>query len=315
MLPASSNSIRLFRVAGIQVSLHWWWFIVAIFEIYYRNRAYSSVVWNIAEYVALFVIVLMHEFGHALACRQTGGEADDIILWPFGGVAFVRPPQRPGAQLWSIAAGPLVNVALVPVILVLSWAYANLGLGGGNADVAHFLRALWWINAGLLIFNLLPVYPLDGGQILRSLLWFVLGRARSLKVATVLGFVGIAALLVLAIWQMSLWMGLMLLFLGQQCLIGYRQSHALRALEQMPRHPEFTCPSCGEHPPAAAIWQCGACGHRFDAFATRGICPHCNTAVSRPTFSCLHCGASNPLDRWQKFPTSGRAGAPPIIDV
>ena len=57
----------------------------------------------------------MHEFGHALACRQVGGKANQIMLWPLGGVAYVSPPQRPGAMLWSIAAGPLVNVVLVPV--------------------------------------------------------------------------------------------------------------------------------------------------------------------------------------------------------
>ena len=57
-----------------------------------------------------------HEFGHALACRQVGGSANQIILWPLGGVAYVNPPQRPGATLWSIAAGPLVNVALLPVL-------------------------------------------------------------------------------------------------------------------------------------------------------------------------------------------------------
>ena len=77
---------------------------------------YNSLVWNALEYLALFVIVLLHEFGHALACRQVGGTADRIMLWPLGGVAFVNPPQRPGATLWSLAAGPLVNVALLPIL-------------------------------------------------------------------------------------------------------------------------------------------------------------------------------------------------------
>jgi Zn-dependent protease len=61
------------------------------------------------------VETLFHEFGHALACRQVGGQADLIVLWPLGGVAYVSPPPRPGALLWRIAAGPLVNVLLVPV--------------------------------------------------------------------------------------------------------------------------------------------------------------------------------------------------------
>ena len=103
MLPSRSGSIPLFRLLGVRVYLHWWWFVFAVFEIALRSRIYASFAWNVAEYVALFLIVLLHEYGHALACRQTGGKADEIILWPLGGVAFVRPPPRPGAELWSIA--------------------------------------------------------------------------------------------------------------------------------------------------------------------------------------------------------------------
>src|SRR4029077_15369398 len=120
-----SGSIRLFRFLGIDVFLHWSWFLVAMFEIRGGLRTYSSIGWNIAEYLSLFGIVTVHEFGHALACRQVGGHANQIILWPFGGVAFVGPPQRPGPILWSIAAGPLVNVALIPLFggLILLTGY------------------------------------------------------------------------------------------------------------------------------------------------------------------------------------------------
>src|SRR5579863_10452634 len=110
------GSIRLFRLSGIDVFLHWSWFFMAVYEINTRSGLYSSVRWNVLEYLALFGIVLLHEFGHALACRSVGGTADRIMLWPLGGVAYVDPPQRPGATLWSIAAGPLVNVALLPVL-------------------------------------------------------------------------------------------------------------------------------------------------------------------------------------------------------
>jgi Zn-dependent protease len=112
------GTMRLFRFAGVNVFLHWSWFLVAMFEINSRGSRYSSLAWNILEYLALFLIVLLHEFGHALACRQVGGVADRIVLWPMGGIAFVDPPPRPGATLWSIAAGPLVNVVLLPLITV-----------------------------------------------------------------------------------------------------------------------------------------------------------------------------------------------------
>src|SRR6266853_6767837 len=119
-MPTSrQGSIRLFRFSGIDVFLHWSWFVVAAYEINGRTRSYSSLTWNVLEYLALFLIVMLHEFGHALACRQVGGVADQIVLWPLGGIAYVNPPQRPGAFLWSIAAGPLVNVALVPILKIL----------------------------------------------------------------------------------------------------------------------------------------------------------------------------------------------------
>lgn len=116
MPSGQSGSIHLFRLAGVDLYLHWSWFLVAIYEIQSQSGKYSSVAWNVAEYLALFLIVLTHEFGHAMACRSVGGTANRILLWPFGGVAYVSPPQRPGATLWSIAAGPLVNVALMPIL-------------------------------------------------------------------------------------------------------------------------------------------------------------------------------------------------------
>src|SRR5450631_1678651 len=118
MPSARQGSIRLFRFSGIEVFLHWSWFVVAAYEIQSRKGSYSSVTWNVLEYLALFLIVTIHEFGHALACRQVGGRANQIVLWPLGGVAYVDPPPRPGATLWSIAAGPLVNVALLPILFI-----------------------------------------------------------------------------------------------------------------------------------------------------------------------------------------------------
>lgn len=87
-MPSSNQgSVRLFRFSGIDVFLHWSWFVVAVYEIQQRAGRYSSIKWNIIEYLGLFLIVLLHEFGHALACRQVGGTASRIVLWPLGGVA------------------------------------------------------------------------------------------------------------------------------------------------------------------------------------------------------------------------------------
>src|SRR5215469_6147999 len=154
------GTIRLFRISGIDVFLHWSWFLVAIFEIQSRNGNYSSITWNVLEYLALFAIVTTHEFGHALACRQVGGRADRIVLWPLGGVAYVDPPPRPGATLWSIAAGPLVNVVLLPVLRGLVYAGPSTGLAVSSPDLYRFLQTVYWIDITLLVFNILPIYPL-----------------------------------------------------------------------------------------------------------------------------------------------------------
>src|SRR6201988_3370520 len=155
---SGQGSIHLFRFSGIDVFLHWSWFLIAVYEIQSRAGSYSSIVWNIVEYLALFLIVTLHEFGHALACRQVGGRANRIVLWPLGGVAYVDPPPRPGATLWSIAAGPLVNVVLIPLlttgrVLAVSWGWPD-----SAPDVYGLLYAVWIINLMLLIFNVMPVY-------------------------------------------------------------------------------------------------------------------------------------------------------------
>ncbi len=290
------NSIRLFRVVGIDVFLHWSWFLVALIEIQSRAGAYSSITWNVLEYLALFFIVLLHEFGHALACRQVGGTAKQIVLWPLGGVAYVNPPQRPAAVLWSIMAGPLVNVALVPVFLVLGSVSQSMGLYEAAPSFHTFLRAVATINLALLIFNILPVYPLDGGKILWSLLWFPLGRARSLMVATIVGFLGVAGLIGLAILARSVWLGILCAFFLLNCWSGLRGALALVRREKGPRHQDYACPSCNAAPHVGNYWHCPQCRNAFDTFASKAQCPNCRASFA--STSCLACGESSPIDRW-----------------
>ena len=220
--------------------LHWSWFLVAIYEVQVWRSMFSSPVWAALLYVGLFVLVTMHEFGHALACRQVGGQANRIVLWPLGGIAFVSPPPRAGAMLWSIAAGPLVNLLLAPILFFAQHAAARAGWEITNQDAYLVLGWLGKINLGLLLFNLLPIYPLDGGQIVRALLWFPLGQIRSLFIATAIGFVGGGALILLALWQQSIWIGIMALFLLSQAGLGWRQAQYLRmeAEEAVPVAPD-----------------------------------------------------------------------------
>jgi len=296
-MPGLQNgSFRLFRFSGIDVFLHWSWFVVAAYEIQGRKGSYTSISWNVAEYLALFLIVLLHEFGHALACRQVGGIANRIVLWPLGGVAYVDPPPRPGATLWSIAAGPLVNAALVPILTGIGYLSRDMGWSAAMPNYHALLRAIWWINLSLLIFNLLPIYPLDGGQILRSLLWFVVGRARSLMAATFIGFAGVIGLFALAVWLASLWFGILAVFILMNCWRGLQHARALSKMAKLPRRIGYMCPVCKTSPPLGAFWKCSRCGQPFDTFATQAACPHC--AVRFETTACLDCRRANPISSW-----------------
>jgi Zn-dependent protease len=297
-MPTRRGSFKIFTLAGIGVYIHWLWFLVAIYSIQYRTHEYSSMIWNAAEYLTLFLIVLTHEFGHQLACRSVGGQTHDIVLWPLGGVAYVTPPQRPGAQLWSIAAGPLVNVALFPVFSVLSLLSSHLGWQETFPDADKYLQSVWLINLVLLIFNMMPVYPLDGGQILRSLLWFVFGRANSLLAASIIGFIGVAGLILVAVLGKSFWLGIMAAFILMNCWGGLKQARALARLAKLPRREGFACPSCQTAPPLGELWRCGKCGQAFDIFLAQGACPHCGTQFNAT--QCLDCGTSSPFAAWSK---------------
>ncbi len=309
--------IRLFEVAGITVYLHWLWFLVAYVEITQRREAYPSVAWNVAEYLALFGIVLLHEFGHALACRQTGGKAERIVLWPLGGIAFVSPPPRPGALLWSIAAGPLVNVVLAPVTIGLCMLVPHVSPPGLLEPLGHFCLAVAVINLGLLIFNLLPIYPLDGGQILYALLWFILGRARGLTVACVLGLLGAAAVLLLALGWQDAWLIILAVFLGFQAINGLRQARILTWLQPAADHLNRALALVRQGAHVEAVVECDRAlelippGHplrenvqacRATALAglgqpTAAVCPTCSATLRPPdkpgTQVCWNCGWSS----------------------
>jgi uncharacterized protein (TIGR03067 family) len=297
------GSIRLFRVAGIDVLLHWSWFFFAVLRFQPSGSddplefaQYDSQIWFVIEYIALFGIVLLHEFGHVLACRSVGGIANRIVLWPLGGIALVDPPPRPGPVLWSIAAGPLVNaILLAPTIGFWLLCHA-IGLQDTAPDVYQFAWAIAWINGYLLVFNLLPVYPLDGGRILQALLWFVMGRARSLMVATAVGLFTAVGLLVLAIVERSLVWAIIAGFGVLFCLIGLQGARALFRMLAAPRRQEANCPDCGASPPIGKFWACMRCFSVFDAFATGGNCPNCSTPLA--AILCPECGRTRPYKEW-----------------
>jgi len=174
------------------------------------------------------------------------------------------------------------------------------------------LQAVSWINKWLLIFNILPIYPLDGGQILRSLLWFVLGRARSLLVATILGLVGVAGFIGLAIREQDLWLGAISVFVLMNCWSGLQQARALLRFAKLPRREGFACPACKTAPPLGEFWKCRKCGQAFDTFQTGAACPRCGAQFAAT--KCLDCGAEHPLGEWSSAAFALRTGNPHQAD-
>ncbi len=304
-ISVSAGSLRLFRVAGISVWVHWSWLLIAYLELQFRANYYQSPVWNVVEYVTLFAIVLLHEFGHVLACRQVGGQANEIVLWPLGGIAFVSPPPRPGAVLWSIAAGPLVNVALVPLTFGAVVLSGLLRWDEINFDLHRYLVVVFILNLMLLAFNMLPIYPLDGGQILQALLWFWIGRARSLLVVSVVGMVAGAAALVLAIVIRDWWIAILAAFVALRSWAGFQQARMMAQVLGASRRADAACPACGFEPPVGPFWLCSHCQQRFDTFSHQATCPGCGRQF--PVTSCPRCGQAQPIAAWYD-----RATAAPV---
>ena len=306
MMPTRQGSFRLFRLFGIDVFLHWSWFLIAVVRLQFGGLEYRSYLRYGLEYVSLFLIVLMHEFGHALACRSVGGRAEQIVLWPLGGVAYVAPPPRPGAVLWSIVAGPLVNVVLAPLLTILKLVSDAGNWSQSAPNLYQFIWAIWAANLVLLIFNLLPIYPLDGGKILWALLWFVFGRARGLMIATVIGVVGVVALIPWVIRLHDVWLYIIVAFILYNCWKGWVEARAMARFDHAPRRDGFACPVCHARPLLGELWRCGQCGKSFDTFATQAACPHCGAQYN--VTACFDCGSLRPMSEW-----SDPSSAPPKI--
>jgi DNA-directed RNA polymerase subunit RPC12/RpoP len=102
----------------------------------------------------------------------------------------------------------------------------------------------------------------------------------------------------LALWNQSIWIGVMSLFLLSYCWRSFQQARALLRIEKLPRRPEFACPDCRSSPPIGNFWRCKQCSQGFDTFATGAVCPHCG--VAHEVTTCPDCGEARPLRSWDK---------------
>jgi stage IV sporulation protein FB len=185
-----SWTINLGRVAGTEIKVHLTFFILVAFWAVagYQQGGPAGAVAACILLFALFACVLLHEFGHILMARQFGVRTPDVILLPIGGVARLeRIPDEPRQELLIALAGPAVTLAIVVVL------YALLALGGpaprfGGLDPdGPFLETLMRVNFFLLVFNLFPAFPMDGGRVLRAVLASRMGLVSGTRVAARFG--------------------------------------------------------------------------------------------------------------------------------
>src|SRR5437660_11376160 len=183
-----SWSLPILRISGIQLRFHitFLWLIGWLAFGYYAQGGSAAAVAGVLVILLLFGCVVLHEFGHAFAAKAFGINTPDIPLLPIGGVARLeRMPEEPVQELIIAAAGPAVNV-IIAICLYLVIGTRGL-LEPGTVQGGDLIAQLLTINVVLVLFNLLPAFPMDGGRVLRALLATRLSYARATQIAASIG--------------------------------------------------------------------------------------------------------------------------------
>ena len=222
------GAFQIARIFGIPVRVHWTFALILLWIGYLVFDRTGGLNWWVmlgqtVFVLTLFFCVVLHEFGHALTARLYGVKTLDIILSPIGGVARLdRMPEKPIQEFWVAIAGPLVNVAIIIILLAgyyflvpsdkfaLFLEYPLFILNPDSnfifADFDQqdiFIISLMVVNGILALFNLLPAFPLDGGRIFRALLSIRFGRLKATRIAAYLGQALAVGLIIYGLWQMD----------------------------------------------------------------------------------------------------------------
>jgi Zn-dependent protease/predicted transcriptional regulator len=231
--------IRLGRIAGIEIGLHYSWFIIAILIVFSLVAHFhevtpqwsNGVIWSSALITAVlfFAALLLHELAHSVVAKGKGLRVRAITLFALGGVSQIES-EAPDAtsEFWIAIAGPLTSVAIgfgfVGLARLAGW---NPGTEAGTPIAA----VLWWlayINIALAIFNMIPGYPLDGGRVLRAVIWWITGsQGKSTRAASRVGMVVAVLFILLGLYRFFLganFGGLWIAFIGWFLLDASRSS-------------------------------------------------------------------------------------------
>jgi Zn-dependent protease/predicted transcriptional regulator len=239
-----AGSIRLFKIAGIDIDINISWIIILVLLTWSLATGWFSVLypgWSTATYwlvslisaLLLFVSVLLHELAHSLVARMRGLSVKSITLFIFGGVSNIeQEPTSPGIEFQMAFVGPLVSLLIGGIAFLLS-----LPLRGVNSPLTAILSYLAITNVLLGIFNLIPGFPLDGGRVLRSIIWEATGSLQSAtRVATIVGQVIAYLFIFWGIWLFfggnvlnGIWIG----FIGWFLLTSAQSANSQSMLQSM----------------------------------------------------------------------------------
>ena len=184
-------SIKLFDVGGTAVRIHMTFFLLLawIAAIHWTKGGAPEAIDGVLFIVALFVCVVLHEFGHVFAARRYGIATSDVTLLPIGGVASLeRMPEKPSQEIVVALAGPAVTAVIALVLMFLLGAQFDLSqMAQLEQAQTSLIGRIAAANVMLLLFNLIPAFPMDGGRVLRALLAISMGYTRATRVAASIG--------------------------------------------------------------------------------------------------------------------------------
>jgi Zn-dependent protease len=233
-----SGSVSLGVWFGINVRVHSSMILFIAFTLLFPGALgwHSS----ITSMALLFGIVLLHEFGHCYGSYLVGGQPSQILMTPLGGLASADAPRRPWPNFFTVLAGPLVNVLLCILAAgyisatlrswhAVPWNPLAIVRAMGSREIPRDIFYAWWIftiSYALLLFNLWPIFPLDGGQLLQSVLWAKFGYYRATKFATITGMIGAGVMAMLGLSGGNLFLIMIAISGFIWCLQVYRELKA-----------------------------------------------------------------------------------------
>ena len=217
------GAYRIARLAGVDVKVHWTFLILLgwfFFSYYRETNSVETGLYGIGLVLAVFVCVIAHEYGHAFAARRYGIRTRDITMLPIGGLASLeRMPEKPSEELVVAIAGPLVNVALglgLAAYLFATDQFGNFNNEFSQFDPRFFAENLLLVNIVLVLFNLIPAFPMDGGRILRALLAMRWSRAKATRFAAGIGRTLAVGFVIIGFLNANYW----LVFIGLFVYLG-----------------------------------------------------------------------------------------------